>query len=150
MFWWAKAWCDLMQCGGCKIQAQQPFLTMGCQLHISLSLSSNITPIAFWLNISCLLLSEKWNRALEKIVVLLHWIAVIYVHAKRNEEMQIPPASRFAYQPLWGHCFISWIVELIWPCALQHHMRYVLIGLKGMACCDLILFTFMYISPCLL
>lgn len=95
-------------------------------------------------------LTEKWNRALEKIVMLLYWIAVIYVHANWNEEMQILPASRFARQPLRGHYFISWIVELIWPCASQHHMRYVLIGLKGMACCDLIVFTFMYISPCLL
>lgn len=61
--------------------------------------------------------------------------------------MQIP-YFRFLFsntpgQPLQGHYSISWVAELIWPCASQHPMGYVLIGLKGMACCDLILFTFM-------
>lgn len=148
VFWWAKAWCNLMQCVGCKIWAHQPFLTMGFQCHISLHLSASVTSITFWLNV-CLLWPRK-EIGLGK-TVHLYWVAMIYAHANMNEKMQIPSACRYFRfllnntpgQLLWGHNSISWVVELIWPCATQHHMGYALIDLKGMARCDLILFTFM-------
>lgn len=44
---------------------------------------------------------------------------------------------------LLGHYCISWVVEVIWPHALQRCRGGVLIDLKGLACCVLVLFTLM-------